>query len=206
MNGATMVVLCGGLAAGAAVAQTGTLDQNSPASNAGFNLDATSLTWQQQARAGIAGHLEGIRFTFTGVVGANAELNVRLGSAWSSGAPVLSTTVTKVTGATEVIFVNMTSANITLAVGDVFVFEAHGTGSGMGIQGSYVVPPGTPAYPEPLFLNTSNFADGGWRLGFQTFMLTGSTCYANCDSSTAPPVLNVQDFTCFLQKFAAGCP
>jgi len=30
--------------------------------------------------------------------------------------------------------------------------------------------------------------------------------YANCDSSTAPPVLNVQDFTCFLQKFAAGCP
>jgi uncharacterized membrane protein len=29
--------------------------------------------------------------------------------------------------------------------------------------------------------------------------------YANCDGSTAPPVLNVQDFTCFLQKFAAGC-
>jgi hypothetical protein len=29
---------------------------------------------------------------------------------------------------------------------------------------------------------------------------------ANCDSSTAPPVLNVADFTCFLQKFAAGCP
>jgi hypothetical protein len=30
--------------------------------------------------------------------------------------------------------------------------------------------------------------------------------YANCDSSTTPPVLNVGDFTCFLQKFAAGCP
>jgi hypothetical protein len=29
--------------------------------------------------------------------------------------------------------------------------------------------------------------------------------YANCDGSTATPVLNVQDFTCFLQKFAAGC-
>jgi hypothetical protein len=28
--------------------------------------------------------------------------------------------------------------------------------------------------------------------------------YANCDGSTTPPVLNVQDFTCFLQKFAAG--
>jgi hypothetical protein len=29
-------------------------------------------------------------------------------------------------------------------------------------------------------------------------------CYANCDASTSPPVLNVQDFTCFLQRFQAG--
>jgi trimeric autotransporter adhesin len=29
--------------------------------------------------------------------------------------------------------------------------------------------------------------------------------YANCDQSTTPPVLNVGDFTCFLQRFAAGC-
>jgi hypothetical protein len=30
--------------------------------------------------------------------------------------------------------------------------------------------------------------------------------YANCDGSTQAPTLNVADFTCFLQKFAAGCP
>jgi hypothetical protein len=30
--------------------------------------------------------------------------------------------------------------------------------------------------------------------------------YANCDLSTTSPVLNVGDFTCFLQRFAAGCP
>jgi subtilisin-like proprotein convertase family protein len=30
--------------------------------------------------------------------------------------------------------------------------------------------------------------------------------YANCDASTAVPVLNVADFTCFLTKYAAGCP
>jgi glucose/arabinose dehydrogenase len=30
--------------------------------------------------------------------------------------------------------------------------------------------------------------------------------YANCDNSTQAPVLNVQDFTCFLQRYAAGCP
>jgi hypothetical protein len=31
-------------------------------------------------------------------------------------------------------------------------------------------------------------------------------CYANCDLSTVAPTLNVGDFTCFLQKFAAGHP
>jgi hypothetical protein len=29
--------------------------------------------------------------------------------------------------------------------------------------------------------------------------------YANCDNSTTPPVLNVADFACFLNAFAAGC-
>jgi hypothetical protein len=31
-------------------------------------------------------------------------------------------------------------------------------------------------------------------------------CYPNCDASTAPPVLNVNDFLCFQSKFAAGDP
>ncbi len=30
--------------------------------------------------------------------------------------------------------------------------------------------------------------------------------YANCDGSTVQPVLNVLDFGCFLNTFAAGCP
>jgi hypothetical protein len=29
---------------------------------------------------------------------------------------------------------------------------------------------------------------------------------ANCDESTAPPILNVNDFICFQGKYAAGCP
>jgi len=29
--------------------------------------------------------------------------------------------------------------------------------------------------------------------------------YANCDASTTPPILNVSDFVCFQQRFAAGC-
>jgi hypothetical protein len=29
-------------------------------------------------------------------------------------------------------------------------------------------------------------------------------CYANCDVSSAPPILNVDDFTCFINTFAVG--
>jgi hypothetical protein len=31
-----------------------------------------------------------------------------------------------------------------------------------------------------------------------------SPCYANCDGSTATPILNVNDFICFQQRYAAG--
>jgi hypothetical protein len=33
---------------------------------------------------------------------------------------------------------------------------------------------------------------------------TAPACYANCDGSTVQPILNVNDFICFQQKFAAG--
>jgi spore coat protein A, manganese oxidase len=33
-----------------------------------------------------------------------------------------------------------------------------------------------------------------------------TTCYANCDASTTPPVLNVEDFSCFINMFATGNP
>ena len=32
----------------------------------------------------------------------------------------------------------------------------------------------------------------------------GGGCYANCDGSTSPPILNANDFQCFLNKYAAG--
>lgn len=39
-----------------------------------------------------------------------------------------------------------------------------------------------------------------------TLRITSPVCYANCDRSTAPPVLNVADFACFLNAFAAAEP
>jgi hypothetical protein len=56
---------------------------------------------------------------------------------------------------------------------------------------------------------TSNVSWGGGGNGGAivvelTFTSGPAPCYANCDQSTTQPVLNVADFTCFLQRFAAG--
>ncbi len=44
-------------------------------------------------------------------------------------------------------------------------------------------------------------------LDFSCFLnsFAAGNCYANCDHSTTAPVLNVLDFSCFLNSFAAGC-
>jgi hypothetical protein len=40
----------------------------------------------------------------------------------------------------------------------------------------------------------------------QIWQLHVAICYPNCDGSTAGPILNANDFQCFLNKFAAGDP
>jgi hypothetical protein len=53
---------------------------------------------------------------------------------------------------------------------------------------------------------------GAWGLGAGDFALrlcgtsTPVACYPNCDNSTIPPILNVQDFACFLNAFASNLP
>jgi hypothetical protein len=37
-----------------------------------------------------------------------------------------------------------------------------------------------------------------------SFSVVAQCCYANCDHSTSPPILNANDFQCFLNEFAAG--
>jgi hypothetical protein len=49
-------------------------------------------------------------------------------------------------------------------------------------------------------LGWMNLDDAGAFVGFS------GLCYANCDQSTQTPVLNVNDFVCFSQRFAAADP
>jgi Immunoglobulin domain len=64
---------------------------------------------------------------------------------------------------------------------------ADGPGAGAPIALWGVGPPG-----GPYLINLTGVCFG--------------TCYANCDGSTTPPILNVLDLACFLNRYAQGDP
>ncbi|MBL9030378.1 MAG: hypothetical protein JNM80_01550 [Phycisphaerae bacterium] len=43
-----------------------------------------------------------------------------------------------------------------------------------------------------------------WTVGADIVGRSGVGCYPNCDTSTQPPYLNVNDYICFNERFAAG--
>ncbi len=47
---------------------------------------------------------------------------------------------------------------------------------------------------------------GTWLGADSTCSSCAAPCYANCDNSTTSPVLNILDFSCFLNRFAANDP
>lgn len=156
-----------------------------------------SLVWQCQVKTGIAGQLEGVTISTTqGSVGQTVDLRLRVGTGWNTSPAAFSTTVVKTQAGNEDIFVNMTAANIQLNVNDLYVIELQGTGTGTGLAGSYTPPPGTPQYPEFLYLNGPGcFTDCGWRIAFQTWMLPGgggfaSSCYGDGTGPVACPCSN----------------
>jgi hypothetical protein len=75
-------------------------------------------------------------------------------------------------------------------------------GGGTASAGGAFVVTGTIGQPDAGHMHGAGMvlAGGFWGL------LEPVTCYANCDDSTAAPILNVNDFVCFQTKFAAGDP
>ena len=191
----------GALFAASALAQSGTLDQLSPydpgqGANAIFNADATSLIWQVQIRPALTGQLEGLRIAIQGNPGAQFSLRIRAGAA-PSGQPIaFQTNVAKTTADPyQILFIDMTSANFNITAGSPFVMEIQGLGQGTWIYGSYV-DPGTgnpPLYPEPLYLNGSEFVPG-WKIGFGSYVTSGSNCPADWNGDGQVDFFDYLDF------------
>ena len=74
---------------------------------------------------------------------------------------------------------------------------------GLLFQGAFSDPsgPGGNAADYALTAGAATFTSNG-RAAFVINL--GGGCYPNCDGSTTTPVLNVLDFSCFLNRFAAG--
>jgi hypothetical protein len=69
---------------------------------------------------------------------------------------------------------------------------------------------GSPPCPAACYANCdgSTLPPALNVLDFNCFLnsFAAGNAYANCDGSTVVPVLNVLDFNCFLNRFSAGCP
>jgi hypothetical protein len=61
----------------------------------------------------------------------------------------------------------------------------------------------TTGQPDAGVMSGGQFELSG---GFWPGLIANAPCYANCDGSTTLPLLNVNDFVCFQNRFAAGDP
>ena len=75
--------------------------------------------------------------------------------------------------------------------------------SALAFQGPFSAPSAGNATDYALTTGPAVFTNNARA----TFTVTSGPppCYANCDASTIAPVLNVNDFSCFLNRYAAGC-
>jgi hypothetical protein len=91
--------------------------------------------------------------------------------------------------------------------GDLLITIRHtGSGSSNGNL-DWIAGAGCQAIGVSSYTQSDNwYAQGnGGSIAFQlTFTAGGAPCYANCDGSTTPPILNVLDFVCFQTAFAQG--
>ncbi|MEX2220027.1 MAG: GC-type dockerin domain-anchored protein [Phycisphaerales bacterium] len=89
-------------------------------------------------------------------------------------------------------------------VGDGLPFDGR---NGPLAQGTYYLAVAT--YPSVFGAQRWEVSPGGTQSGTVAVRLRAgvtTSCYPNCDESTALPVLNVADFGCFLTRYAAGDP
>lgn len=194
--GSAAFVLLGSLAL-PAVAQTGVADQLSPfppifppGTSGGLGAFLTTQIFDQEVRIGVHGTLEGFRCASYGDPGATVTVRVRPGPVTAPGPAVFTTVLTRVGSVYEEHWVDASSAALHVTPGMAVTLEFQGMGSIFYVGDNHVDPAlGPPLYPFPFFVNGASFADGGYRLAFETFTLTtpGSFVYYCRGDGTGTP-------------------
>ena len=141
------------------------LDQVQEMTNASYNMDATSLNWQQEIITGIAGQLMQVDVYATGLGSATFYLND--GAPWQSDDNDFETVFSSHGAGWSSI--DVSSAGLYFDVGDPFVMGWVGGGTGLWMGGGYI-DNGVGPYHGQLFLNGSPHSNGGWDLAFRTWV------------------------------------
>lgn len=179
-------------------AQFGVIDQVSPAHPPAPGM----FVWMsgagvdhQQVRAGRVGRLEGFQLQLYGIPGATTTVRIRMGTACTTSPAVFQGSITMSLNGFEDIYVDVTSAQIDVVPGTLFVIETDGaTNPPLTLIGNYMDPAlGPPLYSQPLFYVAppNCFAECCVRLAFTTWVLESGVPYCAGDGSgTACPCAN----------------
>lgn len=134
----------------------------------GFNVAPSIFEWQQGVTAGVEGQLSGIEMYFFGSAAAGT-FEVWLGSPWQSGASVFSMAYS---GASSWTLFDVSSAGLTLGIGDTFTFGVIGDDT-LGQFASACATVEACAYSTPAYLGFP-FVTGtpvdGQNFTFRTYM------------------------------------
>ncbi|MHC4429324.1 MAG: hypothetical protein ACYS0D_12100 [Planctomycetota bacterium] len=144
----------------------GIIDQTQEVISASFNMDASTLEWQQSIEVGAAGLLTQVDIYVT--TPGSSTFYVNAGSPWQVDAHDFVLNFS--TAATGWHSIDVSSAGLVFSVGEFFVFGWDNTNGGLWTGGAFI-DGGDPYPPGELWLNTAPYVPG-WELAFRTYMST----------------------------------
>jgi fibronectin-binding autotransporter adhesin len=147
---------------------------------------------------------DGLGIMSTGNLTVSGTLNYTMDLGSPHAASLLAVTGTITLNASSVL--NISALNATAQSSGTYIVALNdGADAVTGTFGSITgLPAGVGATVNYAYSGTDTL--GRLGTGNEIAITLTPLCYANCDGSTSTPLLNVADFTCFLQKFAQGDP
>ena len=134
---------------------------------------------------------------------------------WFPSLPSQGMVLARLVANSQIVVATLPAGALGPSSGAVWLFADTGAQSAGGTQGGnwntlYLNILDAAVHPAPCYVN----CDGSTTSpilnvnDFTCFLnkYAAGDSYANCDASTLAPVLNVNDFTCFLNRYAVGCP
>ncbi len=187
-----------------------------------FNANVTvtgSYTWDSSAvpffNNGVNTHYfpnTGFNEVCTGTVHDGGPVNVGFTATYAGGGTTTSPIQTVHSGGNSDVYWRSGGGHLAAPAGYLGTFE---------IQ--LLLDPALPLYTSPLPANPGDYSGPyGFSADYilersngngpdyyfsspdQVHVTVTAICYANCDGSTTSPMLNVLDFSCFLNRYAAG--